>query len=82
MAYDNKSFIEGNDWQTCCVKKRAQAGEKASFMGCTAFGVITNGRARPITIYLRADDDPRKDFEKTVSYTDVDAMLADGWVVD
>lgn len=62
-----------------CVKKRRLPGE-TDRMGYTAFGVIFS-RKRPIEIYLRSMDGGA-DFAKTKKYNDLDAMLADGWIVD
>jgi hypothetical protein len=71
--FDDREHILHGDYQICCVKKRG--GAKLY----EAFGVIVKGR--PCEIYLRGDD-PADDFKEAKTYEDVDAMLADGWVVD
>jgi len=81
MNFNDRDFILRGNWDTCCVKKRPTGDEEAGFMGYSEFGVITTGRSRPIVIYLRGMMKER-DFEKTKEYAYVDAMLADGWIVD
>lgn len=71
---NDKEMIENSIlWpgDTLCLKKR----DKGFY---SAFGVITTTSRPPLTIYLRG---PR-DFEQTKTYDTVDAMLADGWIVD
>lgn len=65
-----------------CVKKRPTGDEKAGTFGYSAFGVISD-RCVPIDIYLRAEDhNPANDFKRVKQYASLDAMLADGWIVD
>lgn len=74
--FDDKAFIENRGlWSRdgCCVKQLDKEGEK-NFMGYRAFGVIFDNRA-PVVIY------DHETANETV-YASVDAMLADGWVVD
>lgn len=81
MAFNDKQFIERGDWETCWVKKRPSGDEKPDFMGYSAFGIIYEV-SKPMIIYLRDDNDPRRDFSSVKEYETVDAMLADGWIVD
>jgi hypothetical protein len=80
--FNDREHILNGRWDTCCVKKRPTGDERPDFMGYSAFGVLTTGRSRPIVIYLRAMARGERDFARTKTYEDVDAMLADGWVVD
>jgi hypothetical protein len=66
--------------ETLCVKQRPTNGEKADFMGCTGYGVITTN-TEPVTVYLRSVPGVA-DFAHTKEYSTVSDMLADGWIVD
>jgi hypothetical protein len=77
MIRDNSEWPGGS----FCVKRRPKDGEKpVGCMGYMAYGVIFRC-GTPIEIHLR-DYDPRRDFQTSQRYDTVDAMLADGWIVD
>lgn len=80
MALDDRDYILQGGWETCCLKKKPKEGERTPPMGYVAYGVITDPRA-PLTVYLRGET-PRDDFKAVERYDSVDAMLAEGWVVD
>jgi hypothetical protein len=81
-AFSDKAHIEREAWETCCLKKRPTGDEEPGPMGCVAFGVITTARSSPVVVYLRGMEPGEADFAKTKEYATVDAMLADGWIVD
>jgi hypothetical protein len=79
--FSDKKFIEGGEWETCCLKKLPTGDEKPGMMGYTAFGVLVSPRP-PMLVYLRASGPKGRDFENVMEYDTVDAMLEDGWIVD
>ena len=78
--FNDKEFLMHGEWETCCVKKRPTGDEKPDFMGYAAFGVLVSPKP-PILVFLRGEDGVT-DFTEVKEYADVDAMLADGWIVD
>lgn len=65
---------------TLCLKKRSTGNEKAGVMGYSAFGVLTADRA-PFTVWLRGKGGAA-DFKHAKVYSTLDALIADGWMVD
>lgn len=63
-----------------CLKKKPVGDEKPGPLHYTAFGVICS-RQLPLEVYLRGDG-PADDFKRSVKYDSIDALMADGWVVD
>lgn len=77
-----KMITDRSRWpgETLCLKKRPTNGEKASIMGYSAFGVLTADRA-PFTVWLRGECG-KDDFKTKTVYDSLDALIADGWMVD
>jgi len=81
---DRKFLLSQYAWRgdrTNCVKQRPKKGEKAGVTGYKAFGVITS-LGPPVTVYLRDMSREEGDFKQTKQYDSVDALLADGWIID
>ena len=76
MVHDDSTW----PGESFCVKQKPKPGEKEDSLYYKAFGCIFK-RGTPIEIHLR-DFDPAKDFIKSTTYDSVDAMIADGWIVD